>query len=377
MLKNAFKADTGVVITCRTSAMFKLIVIILSVLFTSCARPTHLGQQYLDGRFGKHVLHKVKKPKTDKPKDYAGFKEQLAQVQQSELGNAYEGLYTKVLAWHADGGVPENLPHYGITVEQIGGADRYGNVLITGYYSPVLTMSKQPTEKYMYPVHRKPDPEDADCDDKYPTRAEVYAGALQGKQLELGYSASLLDIFLMEVQGSGFVKFTDSDELVYFAYAGKNGHPYVSIGKVLIERNEIAKEDMSVQAIRAWAAQQDEATLMELLTQNSSYVFFAPQEKHDVLGTAKIPLLAYGAVAADREYLPMGSVLLAEVPQIDETGNWTGEHILNLLTVLDTGGAIKGNHIDLYCGIGELAGAHAGYLKHYGRVWCLHADAGS
>lgn len=278
-------------------------------------------------------------------------------------------MYHKVLDWYDAGGAPENLSNYNITVEQMGGADSHGNVLFTGYYSPILEMSKTQTEKYIHPVYRKPD---EDCDDKYPTRAEIYAGALERKQLELGYSASLLDIFLMEVQGSGFVKFTDSDELVHFAYGGKNGHPYVSIGKVLIDRQEISKEVISLQAIREWAARQDEKTLIELLNQNESYVFFAPQETHSVTGSACVPLLAWGAVAADPKYLPMGSVLLAEVPQIDKTGKWTGQHILNLLIVLDTGFAIKENHIDLYCGIGETAGVHAGYLKHYGRVWCLN-----
>ena len=324
------------------------IVIILSVQFIACARPTHLGQQYLDGRLG-NALTKVKEPKTNKPKDYTGFEEQLEQVKQSTLGDEYEGLYNRVLAWHAAGGVPENLPHYGITVEQMKGADSYGNVLFTGYYSPVLEMSRTQTDTHIYPVYRKPD---EDCEGKYPTRAEIYAGALTDKQLELGYSASLLDIFLMEVQGSGFVKFTDSDELVHFAYGGKNGHPYVSIGKVLIERKAISKEAMSLQAIKTWAENQDEATLFELLSQNTSYVFFSPQETHAVTGTACVPLLAGATVAADPTYFPMGSLLLAEVPQIDAAGKWTGKHILKLLFVLDTGGAIKGNHIDFYCGTG-------------------------
>ncbi len=202
--------------------------------------------------------------------------------------------------------------------------------------------------------------------------ADIYAGALQGQGLELGYSASMLDIFMMEVQGSGFVHYEDNDQLQYFAYNGKNGHRYVSIGKVLIEQGEVSREKMSLKAIENWVKQQDEATVQELLEQNPSYVFFQPQESLDVMGTAGIPLQAHASVAADREYLPMGSVLLAEIPQLDSEGNWNGQHVLKLLLALDTGGAVKKNHLDLYHGMGGTkAGIDAGHYKHFGRVWKL------
>jgi len=346
-------------------------VIVVSGLLTACVRPTNLGQQYRDGRLH-HVFNPVtkKKRRINTAKNYSGFKSQLEEVAKNpEIKNKYEKLYTKVSAWHDAGGLPENLYSYNIHLEQMRGTDGYGNVLFTGYYSPILTMSKIRTETYKYPVHRKPEQA---LKDQYPTRAEIYAGAFESEQLEIGYSTSLLDTFLMQVQGSGFAQFNDSDKIIYLGYGGQNRHPYVSIGKILIDRQEISKEAMSANAIREWAARQDEPTLIELLNQNTSYVFFSPQETNSVIGTACVPLLAGATVAADPSYLPMGSVLLAEVPQIDHKGQWTGQHILKLLIVLDTGGAIKENHIDLYCGIGEEAGVHAGYLKHYGRVWRLN-----
>jgi len=67
----------------------------------------------------------------------------------------------------------------------------------------------------------------------------------------------------------------------------------------------------------------------------------------------------------------MGSVLLVEVPQIDNDGNWTGQHQLHLMVALDVGGAVNGHHFDLYRGIGDQAGHIAGLSKHYGRVWVL------
>ncbi len=87
----------------------------------------------------------------------------------------------------------------------------------------------------------------------------------------------MIDPFMMEVQGSGFVHFEDDDTLEYFAYAGKNNKAYVSIGRILIERGEVPREKMSLKAIKEWVMANDEATVRELLEQNPSYVFFAPQ----------------------------------------------------------------------------------------------------
>ena len=264
------------------------------------------------------------------------------------------------------------LADFGLTAAQMGGGDGFGNVLFTGYFSPVIELRRHPDEVYKYPLYKMPE-----CKDSCPTREEVYNGVLDGQGLELGYSASLIDVFIMEVQGSGFVHYGDPKEMQYFAYGGKNGHPYVSIGKVLIEEGKIHREKMSLKAITEWANQRDEDTLKDLLIKNTSYVFFAPQTANDVKGTAGVPLVAGASVAADRAHLPMGSVLLAEIPQLNESGQWTGQHVLKLLIALDTGGAVKDNHLDLYHGMGKDAGIKAGHHKHFGRVWQLTAKAES
>jgi membrane-bound lytic murein transglycosylase A len=173
------------------------------------------------------------------------------------------------------------------------------------------------------------------------------------------------------VQGSGFVHFGDDDSLRYFAYAGKNNQPYVSIGRLLIESGDVKREDMSLKAIKEWVMQQDEQTVKALLEQNPSFVFFSPRADNAVLGTAGIPLLPMASVAGDRDLFPMGTPILAEVPLINADGNWSGAHSLRLLIVLDTGGAVKENHLDLYHGMGPRAGLEAGHYKHFGRVWKL------
>lgn len=346
-------------------------IISLSFLVTACVQPRDHGQQYIDGNF-EQVLNPVETIESEKKSDFSLFLSQLAQVENisPSINEKYQALYSKVVNWLELSGDPTELPNFGVSFEQMGGGDGYGNVLFTGYFSPVVEMSRTPTDVYRFPKYRLPT-----CDGKCPSRADIYAGAFENKNLELGYSASLIDNFIMEVQGSGFIKFTDSEQLEYFAYAGKNGHPYVSIGRILIERGEIEKKDMSLKAIKDWVARNDEQTVLELLSQNPSFVFFEPRETQPVVGTAGVPLLSGASVAADPKYLPMGSVLLAEIPQLNEQGEWTGEHVLKLLMALDTGGAVKQNHLDLYHGIGEKAGIHAGHHKHFGRVWRLNTLA--
>ncbi len=349
--------------------MFRNITIAMVIIgLAGCSQlPTNRGQQYLDGDF-EQVLNEVPAVESEQPQDYSAFSEQMEKVieRSPSMAQKYESLYRQIENWAEQNGDPRQLGNYGIQVAQMGGGDSKGNVMFTGYYSPVIELRHQPDETYRYPVYGMPT-----CEERCPSREEIYQGALDGQGLELGYSASMLDVFMMEVQGSGFVHFDDDGELQYFAYKGKNGHRYVSIGRVLIERGEVPREKMSLKAIEEWVNANDEATVRELLEQNPSYVFFQPKDSLDVMGTAGIPLLAHASVAADREYLPMGSVILAEVPQLDEAGNWNGQHVLKLLMALDTGGAVKMNHLDLYHGMGKQAGTDAGHYKHFGRVWKL------
>ncbi|ODP95799.1 murein transglycosylase A [Salinivibrio sp. SS3] len=348
-----------------------LVVMACVAILAGCVRPTDRGQQYIDGRF-ESILTPVPQVASESPRDFSLFNDQLAAVTANSpsLVAEHQAVYQRLQAWLDAGGKIEALADYGLEVNQMAGGDDFGNVMFTGYFSPVIEMRHQPDDLFRYPVYAKPP-----CDDDCPDRAAIYAGALDGQGLELGYSASLIDSFIMEVQGSGFVHFGDNDQLEYFAYGGKNGHPYVSIGKVLIERGEVPREKMSLKAIQEWVAAHSKDEVRELLEQNPSYVFFTPKAADPVSGTAGIPLKAGASVAADRRYLPMGSVLLAEVPQLDEQGNWTGEHVIKLLMALDTGGAVKENHLDLYHGMGREAGEQAGHYKHFGRVWKLDALA--
>lgn len=347
--------------------MRPVLPIIALLLMSGCAQHSERAQQYLGEEFTQ-PLNKVETIQSNQPRNLNAFSDQAAVVleRSSSMAKTYQDLYAQLDAWVINSGDPNQLANYGIQAAQLGGGDGKGNVLFTGYFSPVLELRHQPDDVYRYPVYGLPK-----CNSDCPTRAQIYDGALEGQGLELGYSANLIDPFIMEVQGSGFVHFGDDDTLEYFAYAGKNNRAYVSIGKVLIDRGEVPKEQMSLKAIKDWVMAQDEQTVKALLEENPSFVFFQPKQAAPVTGSAGIPLQAMASVAGDRSLFPMGTPILAEVPLLNADGSWSGTHELRLLIVLDTGGAVKGNHFDLYHGMGEFAGTQAGHYKHFGRVWKL------
>ncbi|QEH17527.1 murein transglycosylase A [Histophilus somni] len=292
------------------------------------------------------------------------FLTQLTNIRQTSTGlaNQFANIYDKVTHWVLAGANTKQLADYGIQAQIMKGTDGYQNVLMTGYYSPVIHARHTQQGKYNQPIYALPA-------NKRFSRAQIYAGALQGKGLELAYTDSMIDNFLLGVQGSGYVDFGHGD-LTYFAYAGQNGFDYVAIGRLLVEDGEISKEKMSIQAIKNWAME-NPSRLQALLERNPSYVFFKKDPNGKVLGSAGVPLVPMAAIASDKNVIPSGSVVLVEVPKIDDEGNWTGEHILHLMVALDVGGAVKGQHFDLYRGIGDNAGHVAGLSKHYGRVWLL------
>ncbi|GLQ71476.1 murein transglycosylase A [Vibrio penaeicida] len=343
----------------------------IALVLVGCAAPKQRGQQYLDGEFSS-PLNQTAQIESNKPRNFLTFDAQADAVlsKSPSMARTYQSLYEQLSVWALNSGEPSELANYGIQSAQLGGGDSQGNVLFTGYFSPVIELRHQPNDTFRYPVYKMPE-----CHGQCPTRAEINDGALNGLGLELGYAANMIDPFIMEVQGSGFVHFEDDDTLEYFAYSGKNGHPYVSIGKVLIERNQVPREKMSLKAIKEWVLVQEEEVVRELLEQNPSYVFFEPRKAAPVTGTAGIPLLPMASVAGDRRLFPMGTPILAEVPLLNADGTFSGAHELRLLIVLDTGGAVKQNHLDLYHGMGPRAGTQAGHYRHFGRVWKLGLEA--
>lgn len=322
------------------------------------------GRQFIpDNRPLVHVSQVSTRAQVANQRD---FLQQVSHIRNYSTGlmNRYAATYGKLSSWLAQGGKIQDLSRYGIQAHQMRGEDGFQNVLMTGYYIPVIQARLSPQGQFRHPIYAEP------RGNKKFSRAEIYRGALAGKGLELAYTNSLLENFLMEVQGSGFVDLGGGN-LRHFAYGDKNGYSYTSIGRLLVEDGEIPKEKMSVQAIREWGARNPHR-LQALLERNRSFVYFRHDPTLDVKGSAGVPLVALASVASDKRIVPTGSVLLVEMPLIDYNGNWTGQHELRLMVALDVGGAVKGQHFDLYQGIGDKAGHQAGHMKHYGRVWVLH-----
>ncbi|AUX94592.1 murein transglycosylase A [Mixta gaviniae] len=348
---------------------------LLALLAGCSSKPTDRGQQYKDGKI-EQPLELVNQPNAKgRPVNGKDFGDQVNQIRfaSSSLYGRQSSTYSAIENWLLAGGDTRQLRTFGLNAYQMEGVDNYGNVQFTGYYTPVIEARYTRQGAFQYPLYRMPPRSKGR---KLPSRAQIYSGALDERYV-IGYSNSLMDNFIMDVQGSGYVDYGDGRPLTFFGYAGKNGWAYHSVGKELIDRGEVKREDMSMQAIREWGDKHSPAEVRELLETNNSFVFFKPEEFTPVRGASAVPLVAKASVAADRSLIPPGTVLLAEVPLLTPKGKFSGKYEMRLMVALDVGGAIKGQHFDIYQGIGPEAGHLAGFFNHYGRVWVLRPAPGA
>lgn len=251
--------------------------------------------------------------------------------------------------------------------------------LFTGYYVPELHGSHHKSARYHVPLYGVPKDLVKRGDRigrlnkgefvPYYDRAEIQAGALQGKGAELLWVDSEVDAFFLEVQGSGRV-IMDDGRIQGVGFAGKNGRGYYAIGKTLVDRGVIAREDISMQTIRAWILQNpDEGR--QLMLQNQSVVFFKLSHAHPSegpIGSMSTPLTPQHSIAVDKNYLPMGVPLWLDADHPIENN----QRLRHLVMAQDTGGAIKGLlRGDFFWGHGQLAESAAGVMKSRGRYFIL------
>lgn len=236
--------------------------------------------------------------------------------------------------------------------------------LFTGYYEPVVAGSRRQTAVYKYPLYRRPPDLPAGASRGYFTRAQIEHGALAHRHLELLWLADPIDVFFLHIQGAGRVRLPDG-QIVRVTYAGKNGRPYVPIGRVLVDRGEMTLDQVSMQSIRAWlTAHPGQAAA--LMDQNPSYVFF--REIHGIAadagapGSLGAPLTPRRSLAVDKAYVPLGAPVW-----IDTTDTRDGTPIQRLMLAQDLGGAIRGPvRADIFFGWGPEADAHAGKMRGQG-----------
>ncbi len=247
----------------------------------------------------------------------------------------------------------------------ISGEEKKGEVLFTGYFSPVLEVNRVQDAVFKYPIYAKPQ-----GDGPFPTRKEIYdEGALIGKDLELAYARSLLDIQSMQLQGSGFVKYRDGKRFL-FSYGGSNGHPRKSIQRYFLNNYGEKGQGITLKKLEKYFSENPDKQ-DEIIYHNPSYIFFEKNEKRKTVnGSGNVPLIPQVSIATDKRIIPTGACLFAERP-LPSKNNLN--HVPSILLAQDVGGAIKGaRHVDLYTGIGKEARKKAA-LSHYGKIWFLLA----
>ncbi len=271
---------------------------------------------------------------------------------------------------------------------QVLNSDGSDDGLVTGYYEPLLKGSRKPSKHYRYPLYSTPDELLViDLSEVYPELKNMrLRGRLQGRKIVPYYSRSdiamnpaplqgrellwvddEIDLFFLQIQGSGRVQL-ETGEVVRVGYSEQNGHPYKSIGKLLVERGELPLEKASMQGIRAWG-QRNPQKLGELLRQNSSFVFFreVPTAVPGPVGALGVPLTAGRSLAVDPRAVPQGAPVFLATTWPD-----TDKELYRLMVAQDTGGAIKGNvRADFFWGFGAEAAEQAGKMKQRGKMWVL------
>lgn len=269
--------------------------------------------------------------------------------------------------------------------------------LFTGYYEPELNGSRVFSEKFKFPIYKRP--KDLISSNlglfkkkwkgrqisgllqgnkviPFATRKSIESGALTGKGLELLWVDSAIDAFFLHIQGSGRIRL-DTGEVIRVGFSGRNGQPYFAIGRELVKMGELTQSNVSMQKIRTWLeSHPDKAS--DLMNKNKSYVFFREIKNKKIgkgsvsgklgpIGAAGIPLTAGRSLAIDRAYFSMGLLFW-----IDTRHPLTQNPMRKLMVSQDTGGAIVGPiRGDYFWGSGKKAYEAAGLMKEKGKLFIL------
>jgi membrane-bound lytic murein transglycosylase A len=270
-----------------------------------------------------------------------------------------------------------------LRISRLGEADGF----VTGYYEPVIDGSRTQTDVYNVPVYRRPsnlfvrgfNQESPSLPNKgqvfrkigrrklvpYYDRGEIEDGAIAGRGLEICWLKSQTDLLFSQIQGSARVRLEDGST-IRINYDSHNGYPYTAVGRLLIDRGIIPKDQMSMQKIREWMDQNPDGA-KELRRQNRAYVFFHEvplSDKDEAVGAQGVPLTPGRSIAVDRALHVYGTPFFieGELP-IESEQSKTPFH--RLMIAQDTGSAIVGPaRADLYFGAGAEAGKVSGRLRH-------------
>lgn len=265
-----------------------------------------------------------------------------------------------------------------------------GEMLITGYYEPLLEGSLTRKDPFIHPLYAAPDSlltyrdpatgkkttgrkDTAGGKVPFWTRAEIEEGNLLAGN-ELVYLKDPVDSFILHVQGSGKVRLRDGS-LQAIQFAATNGRKYKSIGKLLVDESKMSREEATMPTIRRYL-QQNPDEQKRILHHNPRFVFFQwNKTKESPTGSIGLPLTAGRSIAVDPATLPTGvmAYLISQKPVLDKKGQllrW--ETMQRFVLPQDTGAAIKGaGRADLFWGNGHYAETAAGNMKEQGQLYFL------
>jgi membrane-bound lytic murein transglycosylase A len=262
-----------------------------------------------------------------------------------------------------------------------------GDGFVTGYYEPVIDGSRTQTDVYTVPVYRRPSnlfvrgfnqsssslPNKGQVFRKigrrklvpYYDRAEIEDGAIAGRGLEICWLKNQTDLLFTQIQGSARVHLEDGST-IRINYDAHNGYPYTAVGRILIDRGIIPKEQMSMQKIREWMDQNPDGA-KELRRQNRAYVFFREvqlSDKDEAVGAQGVPLTPGRSIAVDKALHVYGTPFFIE-GELPIESEQSKTPFRRLMIAQDTGSAIVGPaRADLYFGAGVEAGKVSGRLRH-------------
>jgi len=249
-------------------------------------------------------------------------------------------------------------------VKSIGRGD--GTMLVTGYHEPIVDASLTRSAEYRVPILTAPSGPRVTL-----TRAEIESGRLGSSTRALAWARNPIDVFFMEVEGSGTLRLPDGDE-IRVGYAGSNGRPYRSIARLLIDEGHIDRDVMSMRVLREWL-EANPHQLARVLHHNQSYVFFARRSGPPV-GSLGVPLTPGRSIATDPNVFPQGSLgfLLTQRPRRADGGEITWAPVSRFVLSQDVGGVIRGpGRVDVFWGRGPDAELAASEMKQDGELYVL------
>lgn len=233
----------------------------------------------------------------------------------------------------------------------------------TGYYTPIIKAHTKPDAKFRYPIYRSPMARSL----RKLSRSMISQGALKNKGLEVAWTNDPVGLFYMQIQGSGVLEYQNGQRLTLM-FDGTNDKPFKSLAKHM-QKMGYLKANLGRKAIQKWLSANPEY-LQATFNSNPRYVYFKPSHK-DLVTASGMPIVPGLSVAVDTDFIPFGSVLLAEVPIKNSKGKTLGSE-WKILLPQDRGIAIKGPaRMDIYTGQGETARIVANRLTGFGKAFLL------